>query len=315
MLFCSLFREYADDIIKGQMNLKEGNILAVKYGMVLDMSKCIGCYSCVVSCKMCYGTRPGVDYNAVKKVEWNDYPNARQHYLPTMCMHCEDAPCVKACPTGATTQTPEGVVIMDYETCIGCGACVEACPYGQRHLVTDDETNYEGAVAPYEEESNERLNVVEKCTFCYARVQNGAEPMCASLCPAQCRIFGDVNDPESAISQYIAANHAKKIEGTSIYYVIPEGMDESLLPPSFADAVAAMEQPTQEETTAAPATEAPETSGSEQSAAADPEKKDGLNGGAIAAIVGGAAVVAAGGVMYSKKKNSTEEEKKEGGAN
>lgn len=151
--------------------------MAVKYGMVLDMTKCLGCYACVVSCKMCYGTRPGINYNAVETVEWGEYPDARQNFRMTMCMHCEDAPCAAVCPTGATIKTEEGAVIVDYDACIGCGACVDACPYDQRHLVTDDETSYEGTVAPYEEESSERLNVAEKCTFCYGRVQAGEQPM------------------------------------------------------------------------------------------------------------------------------------------
>ena len=197
-----------------------------KYGMVLDLTRCLGCYACVVACKMCYGTRPDVNYNGVKRVEWGEYPDAHQRYQLTMCMHCENAPCVSACPVGATYKSEEGPVVMDYDKCIGCGACVNACPYDARTLVKDDETAFEGQVMVYEEESAKRLNLVEKCTMCYTRAQNGQKPMCVDHCPGRARIFGDVSDPESEISKYIAARGAKQVEGTRIWMVYPEDMPE-----------------------------------------------------------------------------------------
>lgn len=209
-----------------------------KYGMVLNLDRCIGCYTCVVACKMCYGTRPGVDYNGVKRVEWGNYPDAHQRFQLTMCMHCEDAACVKACPIGATYTTQEGAVLVDYDKCIGCGACVTACPYGARHLVSEDQYSYPGQVLPCEEQEQGNLNLVEKCTFCHGRVQNGEKPMCTVHCPGQCRIFGDVDDPESEISKYIAEKGAVHVEGTRIWYVAPEGMPKEFLPKSLAEALA-----------------------------------------------------------------------------
>lgn len=198
-----------------------------KYGMVLNMDRCIGCYTCVVACKMANGTRPGVDYNGVKTVEWGNYPDAHQRYQLTMCMHCEDAACVKACPIGATSTTEEGVVVVDYDKCIGCGACVAACPYGARHLVKEEEYAFDGVVLPCEEQAEARgVNLVEKCNFCLGRVQNGEAPMCTVHCPGQSRIFGDVEDPESEISKYIAARGAQQVEGTRIWVVYPEDMPE-----------------------------------------------------------------------------------------
>jgi Fe-S-cluster-containing dehydrogenase component len=207
--------------------------------MVLNLDRCIGCHTCVVACKMLYGTRPGVNYNGVVPVEWGEYPNGRQRYQLPMCMHCENAPCVAVCPVQATYTSAEGAVLMDYDKCIGCGACVTACPYDARTLVTDDLTYYPGVVMPQEEESSDRLNVVEKCTFCYGRVQDGGQPMCTIHCPGYSRIFGDVDDPESEISKYIAEKNAIHVEGTSIWYVAPADMPAEFLPKSLLDAAKA----------------------------------------------------------------------------
>lgn len=253
--------------------------------MLLNLDRCIGCYTCVVACKMAHGTRPGVNYNSVKTFEYGEYPNAKQRYMLEMCMHCDDAPCVSVCPTAATAKSEEGAVTMDYEACIGCGACVTACPYNKRFLVKDNETTFEGEVLPYEEESVERLNVVEKCTFCQDRVKVGMQPACVEFCPGQCRIFGDVDDPESEISQQITKLGAKKIEGTSIYYAIPEGMDTSILPLPLVEAIAQANKPVEETPVE--------------------EKKD--NSGLIAGV--GVAALAAAGAGIAIKKNK---DKKDG---
>ncbi len=201
-----------------------------RYGMVLDLDRCIGCYTCVVACKMQHGTRPGIDYNQVERIEWGEYPDAKQRFKLTMCMHCEDAPCAKACSVGAIYTTEEGVVLTDYDICTGCGICAQVCPYAQRYIVSNDVTNFEGVVLPFEEEAAKRLNVAESCTFCYGRIKAGGKPICAVHCPGQCRIFGDVNDSKSEISEYIKNHNAVRIKGTGIYYVMPKGMERSLLP-------------------------------------------------------------------------------------
>lgn len=260
--------------------------MAKRYGMVLDVDRCIGCHTCNVACKMYYGSRPEVNYNQVERVEWGEYPDAKQRFKLTMCMHCEDAPCVAACPVGATYTSDEGIVLIDYETCIGCGACVTACPYNQRNLVKDDITNFDGVIAPFEEEAASRLNIVEKCILCYGRVQAGEQPICTIHCPGQCRIFGDVNDSESDISKYIKENNAINVKGTSIYYVIPEGMDRSLLPPDL--------------TVAATIANVEGTKEGES---------EGISPVTIAAGIVGAAALAGGGYAYKKGKDKSIDKK------
>jgi molybdopterin-containing oxidoreductase family iron-sulfur binding subunit len=207
--------------------------------MLIDLERCIGCYSCVVSCKQYYGTRPGVDYNRLGYVEWGEYPDAHQRYVSRMCNHCDDPPCVAVCPHDATYKTDEGPVLVDYEVCDGCGACARACPYQQRYLVTDDVTSFEKTVMPGEEESSQRLDIVEKCTLCYGRITAGEQPVCSSLCPGQCRIFGDLDDPESTITAYLDTHDATHLDLTSMYYVLPAGMSRSLVPAGLMDAVRA----------------------------------------------------------------------------
>ena len=200
------------------------------YGMVLNLNRCSGCLTCEVACKMVNGTRTGVDYTTVERVEWGQFPDAHRRYKINICMHCENASCIAACPTKASYATDEGVVLVDYDKCIGCGACVTACPYGARTLVTDQPFAFGDDPLPCEEQQADLGNIVEKCTFCYGRVQNGEAPMCTVHCPGQCRVFGDVDDPESDVSKYIESHNAVHVEGTHIWYVAPEGYPENELP-------------------------------------------------------------------------------------
>jgi anaerobic selenocysteine-containing dehydrogenase/Fe-S-cluster-containing dehydrogenase component len=204
-----------------------------QYGMLIDLERCTGCYSCVVSCKQYFGTLPGVDYNQGHFVEWGEYPDAHRRYISTMCNHCENPPCMTSCAFGATYKAREGPVLTHPEKCTGCGECVKACPYGQRFLAQDAETAFPGHPLPAEIESAVRLRKAEKCTLCQDRIAEGLEPICVALCPGRCRIFGDLLDAESEINYYIKLYGAIKIEGTSLYYVLPNGMDPALLPPGY----------------------------------------------------------------------------------
>ncbi len=146
-------------------------------------------------------------------------------------MHCEQPPCVDVCPTGASFLTSDGVVEVDYPTCINCGSCIPACPYGAR-ILNKVRSNYFllDQQAPYEAYGEQRVNVVEKCNFCHDRVKDGLKPACVINCPGGARYFGDLDDPESDVSKRIAWGDAVQIDDTAFYYVPVNGMPESVYP-------------------------------------------------------------------------------------
>jgi len=179
-----------------------------KLGLVIDLDTCVGCHACVVSCKEwntggagapladadAYGDNPvGAFLNRVHTFEVTepDAP-ARIVHFPKSCLHCEDAPCVTVCPTGASyKRADDGIVLVDEDKCIGCGLCAWACPYGAREM------------DPVEK-------VMKKCTLCVDRIyddeleQEDRLPSCVRTCPANARHFGDLGDPASDVSQLVA---------------------------------------------------------------------------------------------------------------
>lgn len=156
--------------------------------IVVDLDRCIGCYSCEANCKMENDIALGEYWNKViVEGPFGTFPDIEQYWLPTMCQQCEDAPCVHVCPTGASYRDPEtNIVLVDKEKCIGCKYCMMACPYGVRSW-------------------NKKENVVEKCTLCSHLTVNGELPACVAKCCGECRYYGDLDDPESAPSKAIAA--------------------------------------------------------------------------------------------------------------
>lgn len=194
-----------------------------KYGMVIDMTRCTGCQTCVVTCQMNNNQRPSVRWSSVDAIEQGEWPDNDRFFLPHACMHCDDAPCVHACPTAASSQRADGIVTVNYDACLACGACVMVCPYEARHISFRDEW-YFGAdePAPYESYGTPHVDVAEKCIFCAGRVDEGELPHCVDACPMAARVFGDVDDPSSEISAYIKDNNAENVRGTSLYYVVGE---------------------------------------------------------------------------------------------
>jgi len=194
----------------------------VKFGYGLDLSRCIGCRRCVYACVTENNqsrTRPQIHWIRVLEMEKsrgvdlahaNHYYEADQvpreghFYMPVQCQQCEHPPCVKVCPTQATWKEPDGIVVVDYDWCIGCRCCMSGCPYGARHF------NWATPNLPPEElNPNQHLlgnrprpkGVVEKCTFCIQRTRNGRYPACVEICPVGARKFGNLLDPQSEIRQ------------------------------------------------------------------------------------------------------------------
>ncbi|MBI4587481.1 MAG: 4Fe-4S dicluster domain-containing protein [Candidatus Rokubacteria bacterium] len=170
-----------------------------RYGMALDTQTCIGCYACTLACKVENANPAGIWTAPVIEKEVGAYPNVRRIYLPLLCNHCADAPCLKACPTGAISRREDGIVLIDEDVCCGSRACVIACPYGAIHYYE----KADGLGTPFEEArvSLHQAGTVQKCTLCAPRLDRGLQPACVDACPTGARIFGDLDDPGSQVSR------------------------------------------------------------------------------------------------------------------
>ena len=179
----------------------------MRWGMVIDLKRCIGCYGCQLSCKAENGTAPGVFFARVLKQEQGTYPTVQQIFLPVLCNHCDDPPCVEVCPTGASFKWEEdGIVDIDADKCVGCRTCMMACPYSNRYLNEGDHDYYgDAGPTPYEEMrvARHQPGVVMKCNFCRDRVRAGKDPACVANCPTVARYFGNLDDPTSQVSRLI----------------------------------------------------------------------------------------------------------------
>jgi Fe-S-cluster-containing dehydrogenase component len=206
-----------------------------KWGMVIDQAKCTGCGYCTMACRARNDVAPEVSWTRVIQV---GTIGGKPVFLPRPCQHCENAPCVEVCMVGASYRRPDGIVMMDYDKCIGCRYCQVACPYYARAFNWEEFDGPNPAVPTWGQPEVERRprGVAEKCSFCYHRIdrglQNGltpgidpdATPACVVACPMQARVFGDLNDPESPVSKLLARYPSYRLRedlGTSpqVYYL------------------------------------------------------------------------------------------------
>ncbi|MBI2215690.1 MAG: 4Fe-4S dicluster domain-containing protein [Candidatus Rokubacteria bacterium] len=195
--------------------------------MVIDLKRCIGCYGCQLSCKAEHGTPPGVFFARVVKREFGTFPNTQLTFLPLLCFHCTDAACVEVCPTGASHYRQGGIVDIDATMCVGCRACIQACPYGARYYHDEQAAYFPGqGLTPYEQRkyATHTTGVVMKCNFCIDRVTSGLEPACVANCASRARVFGDLDDPHSEVSQLVRLRGGEQLQpelGTrpNVYYL------------------------------------------------------------------------------------------------
>jgi Fe-S-cluster-containing dehydrogenase component/formate-dependent nitrite reductase membrane component NrfD len=184
------------------------------YAFVIDNRKCIGCHACSTACKSENEVPLGIYRTWVKYVETGTYPDTRRHFQVTRCNHCANPPCVRICPVEAMFQRNDGIVEFDKNICIGCKACMQACPYDAIHIDPDSST-------------------AAKCNYCAHRVDIGLEPACVVVCPEQAIISGDINDPNTEISHLLSTQDVtvrKPEQGTApkVFYI--DGNDISLHP-------------------------------------------------------------------------------------
>jgi len=221
-----------------------------RWVMVIDLRKCVGCHACTIACVAENKLPPGVVYRPVLEEEFGAYPNVTRKFIPRPCMQCDEPPCTPVCPVNATYKNADGVVVVDYEQCIGCRYCITACPYaartfdfggvylqgapdGQPFLLGGSKADDFERAANYEYNKawarkggeDSPVGNVRKCHFCLHRVAEGMLPSCVTTCVGRATLYGDANDPDSLVAQMIAKPNVMRLKeelGTAprVYYLL-----------------------------------------------------------------------------------------------
>lgn len=225
-----------------------------RFVRVIDTERCMGCRSCLAACYMENHLTPDSPWNVMMEWETGTYPNVGRSFVTMNCMHCEDPPCQHACDSvgaHAISKNAFGVVLIDYDKCIGCEYCKSVCPYGVPQYNETLAELYPGqGKTPPEQQPRAALDpthrkkakTVEKCTFCWHKLEKAVEkgethligkvpeytPSCDLVCPVDARVFGDIEDPASKVAQWVGtkgATQLKKEFGTrpQVYYVLEGG--------------------------------------------------------------------------------------------
>lgn len=189
-----------------------------KYVMLVDSERCVNCEACVIACRAEWNTPIGYSRNWVSEVMAEGHDGLpRLSFLSGRCHHCDEPPCVSACPTGASYKRDDGLVLVDRELCTGCEFCVDVCPYDARFRDPTD-------------------GMISKCTFCQPRIDDGEQPACVSVCFTRALTFGDANDPTSEVSQLLGKGGWKRLVtedvniGPNLYFAQSTLFDDSVLP-------------------------------------------------------------------------------------
>jgi formate dehydrogenase gamma subunit len=170
----------------------------MRYSMMIDLATCVGCRACVSACKEQWDSGPGAARDWVHTYETGTRGrDLAVTFYPGLCMQCAEHPCTTDCPTGATFMNAQGVVVVDPNVCIGCGNCISNCPYGARHFDPDK-------------------GIVEKCNLCQPFVARGEQPACVATCLAECRVFGDLDDPASTIARLVREKNARPLTTAAV---------------------------------------------------------------------------------------------------
>lgn len=235
----SPFANLKQQQVEGVAEAAHGGSSGFRWGMVINLDKCIGCAYCQRTCSATNDVAAGMEWNIVveeKTTAGNTF------FFTRPCLHCQHAPCVEVCPVKATYQREDGLVVMDYDRCIGCRYCQVACPYDARRFNWEKRHEDDNEWTPtwgIPEVDRRPRGVVEKCTFCIQRIDQGLEnglvpgddydatPACVNICPVEARVFGNLNDPDSKISRTIEANATFRLQedlGTNpnVYYIPPK---------------------------------------------------------------------------------------------
>ena len=224
-----------------------------RWGMVIDLDKCVGCQACTIACwaenNIPHGSpeeqknRTEIYWNKVIAVSEGRYPTIHVQIIPMPCMHCDKAPCVTVCPVSATYRREDGIIMQDFRRCLGCKYCIMACPYGARNFnfKRQEEQEYHRPDPPPHRSQRSHWpfphrvhGVVEKCNFCFHRIDQGLKegkkigedvvPACVEACPAKARTFGDLDEPDSRIAWLLSSRGAFRLReemgtGPKVFYL------------------------------------------------------------------------------------------------
>lgn len=201
----------------------------MRYGMAVDLTRCIGCNACAMACKVSNNLPKGVWWNTIRNdggeffdTSSGEYGDNHLLYYPTNCMHCENPVCVAVCPTGASSQREDGIVVVDPETCIGCKTCMNACPYDVRRYLENNPEYYTDFTIGDSSAPKHMGQTVEKCDYCAGRIDRGDKPACMELCPGRARYWGDLDDPNSEINEVLKGRDTTLLleeEGTNPSFI------------------------------------------------------------------------------------------------